>query len=452
MAVNNGGNSAVAAAAAQKPELATLITRYFRHIPAEDLPTQVSDVFAIITAHQRLAMQRPQNTPKIRVFNPQTADDEWSSAATVVNIVNDDMPYLVDSVISALTAAGVVVFRVLHPILDVRRDHDGNMIEVLGAASKGSGSGGFRGRDVFRESWVHLLVDRITDAERAENFELEVTNVLAQVRDVVEDTDEMSNTVKELAATLRRNPPQLPAQEIIEAADLLDWLADGHLTFLGYQQFETSSGSLGEGQETTVVADTATNAGTATGAADPRLRPIQSSGIGLFRDNVDAEGFTAKIVTKPETAKRLLVLTRASASTNLAKNMQPFYVAVREFDHDGEVIGEHRFIGLLTPGRSTPRLMPPRCCGERLMRCCWPWVLRLIPTPASAPLTSSPPTRGQSCSGPRRRRSSTWCAGCSRSPAGGRCVCSCNLICTAVSSRCSCSCLAIATPPRAGWP
>lgn len=352
-AVNNGGNSAVAAAAAQKPELATLITRYFRHIPAEDLPTQVSDVFAIITAHQRLAMQRPQNTPKIRVFNPQTADDEWSSAATVVNIVNDDMPYLVDSVISALTAAGVVVFRVLHPILDVRRDHDGNMIEVLGAASKGSGSGGFRGRDVFRESWVHLLVDRITDAERAENFELEVTNVLAQVRDVVEDTDEMSNTAKELAATLRRNPPQLPAQEIIEAADLLDWLADGHLTFLGYQQFETSSGSLGEGQETTVVADTATNSGTATGAAtgaaDPRLCPIQSSGIGLFRDNVDAEGFTAKIVTKPETAKRLLVLTRASASTNLAKNMQPFYLAVREFDHEGEVIGEHRFIGLLTP-------------------------------------------------------------------------------------------------------
>ena len=66
------------------------------------------------------------------MFNPQSPTDQWSADSTVIDLVNDDMPYLVDSVISALAAAGAVVHRVLHPILDVRRDAGGQLVEVLG--------------------------------------------------------------------------------------------------------------------------------------------------------------------------------------------------------------------------------------------------------------------------------------------------------------------------------
>ncbi|AZI58312.1 NAD-glutamate dehydrogenase [Nakamurella antarctica] len=315
-------NTAVEQAAAEHPEMETLISRYFRHIPAEDLPTRAEDVVAVVTAHQRLAQHRSAGSPKIRVFNPQNADDAWSAGSTIVNIVNDDMPYLVDSVISTLTEAGAVVLRVLHPILDVRRDSAGTLVEVLGSSAKSSITGGFRGRDVVRESWAHILIDRITDAERAEKIELEVAASLSQVRDVVEDTDEMARTAKELAVSLRRNPPPLAAQEIIEAADLLDWFADGHLTFVGYQQCDGPTGTP--------------------------MTPAPTSGLGLLRDNASAEGFTANMHS-PLDHNRLMVLTRSSAPTSLAKNAQPFYLALREFDEDGVAVGEHQFIGLLTP-------------------------------------------------------------------------------------------------------
>ena len=61
----------------------------------------------------------------------------WSATSTVIDIVNDDMPYVVESVISAITAAGVTVHRVLHPILAVRRDVDGTLVEVAGESRRG---------------------------------------------------------------------------------------------------------------------------------------------------------------------------------------------------------------------------------------------------------------------------------------------------------------------------
>ncbi len=315
------GNS-LTEAIASRPELATLISRYFRHVPAQDLPARADDVIAIVQAHQRLAANRPAGSPKVRVFNHQSARDEWSATSTVIDLVNDDMPYLVDSVISALTAAGVIVHRVLHPILDVRRDAAGNLVEVLGSTARSTG-GGHRARGGTHESWVHLLIDRITDAERAERIELAVTAVLEQVRDVVEDTEDLTETAREIAIVLRRHPPQRSAQDIIETADLLDWLAAGNMTFLGYEQFdvELDSGSI---------------------------TPVPATGLGLMRDNAYSTNFAASILAPSDAHDALLVTTQASFPTPLAKNLPPFYLAVRICDDSGAPIGEHRFIGVLT--------------------------------------------------------------------------------------------------------
>ena len=312
------GNAAVAEASTRRPEMVTLINRYFRHVSVEDLPTKPEDVLAIVTAHLRLATDRAPGTPRIRLFNPQVAGDEWSAESTVIDLVNDDMPYLVDSVTSALTAAGVVVHRVLHPILDVRRDRDGRLLEVLGSTAKLTG--GHRGRDLVHESWMHLLIDRITDAERAERIEAELAETLAQVRHVYEDSEELGRTAKSIATDIRRNPPHRPAQEIIETADLMDWLADGHLTFLGFQQYDQVGGGP--------------------------LTPVPDSGLGLLRDNADPDGFTAAIGAPDDLA--LLVTSKASAPSPLAKNLPPFYLAVRLYDDHGQPVGELRFLGILT--------------------------------------------------------------------------------------------------------
>ncbi len=310
-------NAAVREACAERPDIATTIGRYFRHVAAEDLPATSSDVAAIVSAHQRLAQVRAPGESSIRLFNPQSASDQWSADSTVIDLVNDDMPYLVDSVISALTAAGAVVHRVLHPILDVRRDAAGRLVEVL----SGSHRSGHRSRDVISESWMHVLIDRITDAERAERIEAEVSAVLGQVRDVVEDSAELAELARATATSVRRRPPHRPAQEIIETADLLDWLTEGNLTFLGAQQYDQVAG-------------------------DERLLPEPESGLGLLRDNTDPDGFTAAIGAPHDLG--LMMASKASAVTPLAKNLPPFYLAVRIYDDRGEPVGEIRFLGILT--------------------------------------------------------------------------------------------------------
>jgi glutamate dehydrogenase len=311
--------SAVRDALRQRPDLAPLLERYFLHAAVEDLPDDAEAVLAIVEGHLRLGRFRSAETPKIRVFNPQLVQDSWSAESTVINVVNDDMPFLVDSITNALAAEGVVVQRVLHPILEVRRSSDGELLEVVGNSTKMVGRR--RPSDVLHESWMHLLIDRITDAERAERIESSLLETLRDVRTVVADSEDLSATATELAEQLRRNPPPRAPGEIIETADLLEWLTQGTFVFLGAHPAIT-------GMEPSESSD--------------------STGLGLWRDGPRLREFTTGIPPVTASDSALLVTTRASKSSPLAKNLPPFYVGVRLFNDDGDCIGEQRFLGVHT--------------------------------------------------------------------------------------------------------
>src|SRR3546814_14253552 len=70
----------------------------------------------------RCAHERPAATAKVRVHNPTLSEDGWKSPHTVVQVVNDDMPFLVDSVTAELTGRGHTVHPVIHPIVPVERN------------------------------------------------------------------------------------------------------------------------------------------------------------------------------------------------------------------------------------------------------------------------------------------------------------------------------------------
>src|SRR6478735_69729 len=247
--------SAIGQAAAARPALAGLITSYFQHIPNEDSPRRTADVDAVIDGHLRVAADRPPGRAKIRVFNPTGHGDQWSETSTVIDIVNDDMPGLVDAVVGALTGAGVVVHRVLHPIMSVRRDGD-RLVEVIDDSAQTAAAPG-----VLRESWIHVLIDRLADATRAEEIEERLAAALDDVRAIVADAPALMLSLSTAARELRWTPSPRPADEVAEGADLLDWLAAGSLTLLGYRR-----DALGNGQ----FAD--------------ELRAVPGSGLGILRD------------------------------------------------------------------------------------------------------------------------------------------------------------------------
>ncbi|MER7076724.1 glutamate dehydrogenase (NAD) [Saccharopolyspora kobensis] len=309
-------------AAETAPELAELLRAYYRHVPAEEfVDDEPADLVGALRSHHRLAATRVAGRPLVQIFNPERTTDGWQSPATVVQIVTDDSPYLVDSVIAELGRDGAAVQRIIHPIIAVRRDVAGELLEVLPGADPAAPPA-----DSLVESWMFVEVDQVTDPERLDALSHGLTDVLNDVREVVEDTERMHAAARALAGALEQNPPPLSAAEVSDGAGLLRWLADGHFTFLGYRHYE-------------LVQD----------GSEPALQAVLASGLGVLRgDSVAARS----LATWPDAAgalsPELLVLTQASEPSTVHRPVHPFYVGVKTFDESGAVTGEHRFLGLFT--------------------------------------------------------------------------------------------------------
>ncbi|MEU8797869.1 NAD-glutamate dehydrogenase [Spirillospora sp. NPDC048819] len=291
---------------------------YYRHVAREDLADRdPADVCGPALAHRALGEERPQGRAKVRVFTPSLEEYGWDPGHTVVQVVTDDMPYLVDSVTMELTRHQLATHLIVHPLLGVDRDVAGHLKAFRGKLDSDT--------DVD-ESWIHIEVDRTSDRAVLEDLERDLLRVLQDVRVAVEDEPRMRARAGEIAAAIRETAPPLPDKEIAEGVELLDWLSDGHFTFLGYRDY------------------TLTDDGSA-------LRPEPGTGFGLLRsDKRESDSFAAlpPEVREKATEKHLLVLTKANSRSTVHRPLYLDYIGVKKFDGSGAVIGERRFLGLFT--------------------------------------------------------------------------------------------------------
>jgi glutamate dehydrogenase len=301
---------------------------YYRHVATEDLLARApEDLLGAALAHRELAHRRPVGTANLEVFNPEVEEQGWTSGHTVVQIVTDDMPFLVDSVTSELQRIGRAVHLVVHPTMQVRRDAAGELQEVL--LRPGDGEGEF-GR--VRESWMHLEIDRAGDPKDRATIADAVRRVLANVREAVEDWPKMKATCDQLIEDLASSPPHgIPDQEVEQARQLLEWLADNHFTFLGYREY-----TLRRGDE------------------QDRLEAKHGTGLGMLRYDPTGDGVTlseqARTVAR---APELLIITKANSRATVHRNTYLDYISVKQFDDKGAVTGEKRFLGLFTSSAYT---------------------------------------------------------------------------------------------------
>ncbi len=172
----------------------TFLQQYYRHVAVEDLVERADvDLYGAAVSQYAAAAERPQGTANVRVFTPTVDEHGWSAGAhTVVEVVTDDMSFLVDSVTMALNEEGRNVHLVIHPQLLVRRDVAGRLAEVIDDEGYQVGQDG-ADPDVGRESWMHVEIDReVEDVELAE-IEQRLRKVLLDVREAVEDWERMQH-------------------------------------------------------------------------------------------------------------------------------------------------------------------------------------------------------------------------------------------------------------------
>ena len=116
------------------------VRQYYRWVAAEDIAERGElDLYGAALAHFDLARRREPGTTKVRIYNPEFELHGWGSGHTAVEIVTDDMPFLIDSVGMELNRRGFGVHLIIHPVIQVRRDGRGALLEVLSHAADAEG-------------------------------------------------------------------------------------------------------------------------------------------------------------------------------------------------------------------------------------------------------------------------------------------------------------------------
>src|SRR6266480_6324897 len=273
-------------------------------------------VGAVAVEHARVAARRPQGRALVRVRAAgESAALEESRG--VVDIVTDDMPFLVDSITNELARHSLDSYHIIHPQLVVRRDVSGALREVVGPPTEGG-----RGHDEIAESWMHIEID--TAGADLAGLEDDLRRVLADVRVAVEDHQKMVNTALRLADQLAAEGVNAPA----ETQALLRWLADNHFTFLGYREYDLVEGPDGMA-----------------------LQAVPGTGLGILRH--DKSGSSSFAALPPEVRARAkdpqrLILTKANSRSTVHRRSYLDYIAIKRISASGEVNGEYRFLGLYT--------------------------------------------------------------------------------------------------------
>ncbi|MGQ0383957.1 MAG: NAD-glutamate dehydrogenase [Gammaproteobacteria bacterium] len=275
-------------------------------------------------------VRRPGRT-LVRVFNPERARDGFASSHTVIMVVTDDMPFLVDSLGIVCTEHKLAVHLLAHPVFAVARDRAGRLKDLrLGAPVAGNRA----------ESWQLIEVDREPDPRRLAELERHIRRTLDDVRAATSDWRRMRARTRDAAALLGRTRVRGMESEVREARELLEWMDDGHFTFLGYREYRL-----------------------ARGARRDRLRPLAPSGLGLMRTGRRGRPKTIELTGEVRAFARSsepLIITKANSVATVHRGTYLDYVGFKTFDEKGAVTGERRFIGLWTSSAysKSPREIP----------------------------------------------------------------------------------------------
>ncbi|NJO38091.1 MAG: NAD-glutamate dehydrogenase [Rhizobiales bacterium] len=186
------------------------LRHYYRSVaPVDVIDRDALDLYGAALAHLRFGEQRAPGTAMVRVYNPQIEQYGWQSTHTTIEIVTDDMPFLVDSVTMAINRLGLIIHLVIHPVLPVVRGAD-HAITAIGT-SDGHGGG-------VAESFMHIEVDRQSDPARVDEIRETLLHALADVRAAVDDWQAMLGKIGLALEDLERAAKVVPADELARCA------------------------------------------------------------------------------------------------------------------------------------------------------------------------------------------------------------------------------------------
>ncbi|MBT5263226.1 MAG: NAD-glutamate dehydrogenase [Rhodospirillaceae bacterium] len=331
---------------AAKAGPATAFTQQFyaNVAPQDVLEEEPEDLFGAALSIWGFGRDRAPGVAKVRAYNPRFEENGWQSAHTVIEIVNDDMPFLVDSVTSALARRELTVHLVIHPIIHLSRDAKGGTKGLLDGPSKAKGA--------VAESFMHVQVSEQTSADALREIEKNIQDVLSDVRAGVEDWRTMRAKMLSVIKETEASPFAGDADDLPEICAFLRWIEDNNFTFLGVREYKY----------------------TGTGKSE-RMEVVEGSGLGVLRDpdvsvfdGLRELGTLPKHIHKFLTSPERILIMKANRKSTVHRAVHLDSISVKRLDKKGKVLGEHRFIGLFTSAayNQSPREIP--MLGRKVQR------------------------------------------------------------------------------------
>jgi glutamate dehydrogenase len=265
---------------------------------------------------------------KIRLRRLAAGANGTLSDGAMIEIANDDMPFLVDSVLGELQTRGIEVRLLLHPIFKTRRDRAGRLQEITSAGDRSW-------RDGHQESYIAIHIKALPEKEATELVDA-LSAILDEVRVVVADWRPMLERLGAAARQLEVAPADVPRDLLAESTAFLQWLAEDNFTLLGSREFE-------------LVGDTR------PGSLPGTLAPIEGSGLGVLRNpGVEVLRRGSELVAMTPEVHRFffapapLIITKANVVSRVHRRTHMDYIGVKTYGRDGRPEGEIRFVGLFT--------------------------------------------------------------------------------------------------------
>lgn len=301
-----------------------------RNISADAMYQQLLEAWEFISERQR-------NSPKIEFVQQKVEQDAELKPGTSIYLLLDDMPFIVDSVRQGLNRAGVIIKRVNNAVIFAKRKSPAATAAKKTARKTGAVTGVLQDLAIGEQAGYQAeAVCRINcqplDAARCKEIEDEIEDILKHVAAAVNDYPAMCKRALAIRDSLRSKSAQIPvsSDELEESLEFIDWLVDNHFTFLGYEEYRIRKSGKDRVME---------------------LQKDSILGVSRFKTSLKAR---ASFSSLPPGTGDLILKKKVcgfAKSANRSKVHRPGYqdyVLLKEFDKNGEVAIEHRFIGLYT--------------------------------------------------------------------------------------------------------
>jgi glutamate dehydrogenase len=313
---------------------------YYANVDAQDLAAREPKELAATALSHLMFAQRRRRSALVRVFNPTLRENGFTTPHTVIEMVNDDMPFLVDSINLALTQRALTLHFLTHPIFEVTRDRAGNLLSLRERGEAHKDPEQPAARKLRLESFQHIEVDRIVDPAALASLAAQIERSMRDVRVACADWAAMQSAAHQTAEDLTLNA-KLDPGDVSEAIALLTWMQNRHFTFLGYREYRLRGR---KGREA--------------------LEPIETTGLGILRNGhrqpQSSNRTLPSDIRRQSRSRDIVLVTKANLQSTVHRPGYLDYIGVKQFDPKGRLIGEKRFLGLWTSAAysSNPREIP----------------------------------------------------------------------------------------------